>query len=170
MEDGFYNVEVTAKDKAGNITNVSRNIHLEKNKAPAVVDILYPLNGEHKQGIFTINGSEKLSDNVGSTRINLGAKHHNEDDGSRVFWIGYSYAHDRYFDGDIAEVRIWNRTLSKEDVNAPNHFYTVDPASEGLISYWKFDDAAGNIIKDYSPSGYDLTCDKNPKWNKVSLP
>ena len=117
-----------------------------------------------------INGSEKLSDNVGSTSISLGAKHHNEDDGSRVFWIGYSYAHDRYFDGDIAEVRIWNRTLSKDDVNAPNHFYTVDPASEGLISYWKFDDAAGNIIKDYSSSGYDLTCDKNPKWNKVSLP
>ena len=31
-------------------------------------------------------------------------------------------------------------------------------------------DKAGNIIKDYSSSGYDLTCDKNPKWNKVSLP
>ena len=117
-----------------------------------------------------INGSEKLSDNVGRTSVNLGAKHHNEDDGSRVFWIGYSYSHDRYFDGDIAEVRIWNKTLTKDEVNAPNHFYSVDPASEGLISYWKFDDAAGNIIKDYSSSGYDLTCDKNPKWNKVSLP
>ena len=117
-----------------------------------------------------INGSEKLSGNVGSTRINLGAKHHNEDTGGRVFWIGYSYSHDRYFDGDISEVRIWNRTLTKDEVNAPNHFYTVDPASEGLISYWKFDDEAGNIIKDHSSNGYDLTCDKNPKWNKVSLP
>ena len=56
LTDGSYNVEVTAKDKAGNITNVSRNIHLEKNRAPATVDILYPMNGEHKQGVFTIYG------------------------------------------------------------------------------------------------------------------
>lgn len=117
-----------------------------------------------------INGSEKLSGNVGSTRISLGAKHHNEDNGNRVFWIGYSYAHDRYFDGDISEVRIWNKTLTKDEVNAPNHFYAVAPESEGLISYWKFDGGAGNVIKDYSSSGYDLTCDSNPKWNKVSLP
>lgn len=117
-----------------------------------------------------INGSEKLSGNVGKSSVSLGAKHHNEDDGGRVFWIGYSYANDRYFDGDISEVRIWNKTLTKDEVNAPNHFFAVDPASEGLISYWKFDDGAGNVIMDYSSSGYDLTCDSNPKWNKVSLP
>ena len=56
LPDGFYNVELTGKDKAGNITNVSRNIHLEKNIAPATVDILYPLNGEHKNGVFTVYG------------------------------------------------------------------------------------------------------------------
>ncbi len=116
------------------------------------------------------NGVQKMSENVGRTSVNLGAKHHNEEDGSRVFWIGYSYSGDRYFDGDISEVRIWNRTLTKEEITAPLHFYTVDPNSEGLISYWKFDEEAGNIIKDYSPSGYDLTCDTNPEWNKVSLP
>ena len=56
LEDGFYNVELTGKDKAGNTTNVSRNIHLEKNIAPASVDILYPLEGEHKNGVFTVYG------------------------------------------------------------------------------------------------------------------
>ncbi|MGM9748621.1 MAG: DUF1735 and LamG domain-containing protein [Candidatus Cryptobacteroides sp.] len=116
------------------------------------------------------NGVQKMSENVGRTSVNLGAKHHNEEDGSRVFWIGYSYEAARYFDGDISEVRIWNRTLTKEEITAPLHFYTVDPNSEGLISYWKFDEEAGNIIKDYSSSGYDLTCDTNPEWNKVSLP
>lgn len=69
LEDGFYNVEVTAKDKAGNITNVSRNIHLEKNKAPAVVDILYPLNGEHKQGIFTIYGQANAENDINALRL-----------------------------------------------------------------------------------------------------
>lgn len=117
-----------------------------------------------------MNGVPKLSENVGRSSVNLGAKHHNEENGSRVFWIGYSYESARYFDGDISEVRIWNRTLTKEEISAPMHFYTVDPDSEGLISYWKFDDEAGSVIKDYSSSGYNLQCDKNPLWNKVSLP
>ena len=56
LADGFYNVELSGEDKAGNRTNVSRNIHLDKSKPPAVVDVLYPLNGEHKNGRFNIYG------------------------------------------------------------------------------------------------------------------
>lgn len=119
-----------------------------------------------------INGSEKLSNaHSGKYSVNLGRKHlDNETNSARCFWIGYSYESNRYFDGDISEVRIWNKTLTKDEINAPNHFYSVDPASEGLISYWKFDEEAGNVIKDHSASGYDLTCEKTPKWTKVSLP
>lgn len=123
-------------------------------------------------GTITVyyNGVQVLSENDSRTSINLGAKHHNEEDGSRVFWVGYSYEAARYLDADLAEVRLWNRALTKDEINAPNHFYTVDPASEGLISYWKFDDEAGNVIKDHSASGYDLTCDNSPEWKQVSLP
>ena len=69
LPDGFYNVELTGKDKAGNITNVSRNIHLEKNIAPATVDILYPLNGEHKNGVFTVYGQAESENEI--TILNL---------------------------------------------------------------------------------------------------
>lgn len=64
LPDGFYNVELTGKDKAGNTSNVSRNIHLEKNVAPATVDILYPLNGEHKNGMFTIYGQAESENDI----------------------------------------------------------------------------------------------------------
>lgn len=64
LENGFYNVEITAKDKAGNITNCSRNIHLNKNKAPVTVGILYPLNGEHKQGVFNIYGQSEAESEI----------------------------------------------------------------------------------------------------------
>ena len=123
-------------------------------------------------GLITvyINGSNKGSKKIGKTVYDFSAKHHNEEDGSRCFWVGYSYASDRYFDGDMAEVRIWNIALTEEQLNEPNHFLSVDPESEGLIAYWKFDEGTGNIIKDHSSSGFDLTCDKNPTWNKVSLP
>ena len=69
LPDGFYNVELTGKDKAGNTTNVSRNIHLEKNIAPATVDILYPLNGEHKNGKFTVYGQSASEKEI--TKLNL---------------------------------------------------------------------------------------------------
>lgn len=123
-------------------------------------------------GLITvyINGSNKGSKQIGKTVYDFSAKHHNEEDGSRCFWVGYSYASERYFDGDMAEVRIWNIALTEEQLNEPNHFLSVDPESEGLIAYWKFDEGTGNIIKDHSSSGFDLTCDKNPTWNKVSLP
>ena len=88
----------------------------------------------------------------------------------RYFWISYSYAADRYLDGEMSEVRIWNRCLSEDEINADTHFYTVDPNSEGLAAYWKMDDGAGTIIKDYSPNGNDLTLEKATTWPKVSLP
>lgn len=69
LADGFYNVELTGKDKAGNITNVSRNIHLAKNRPPATVDILYPLNGEHKQGNFTIYGQSEAEGEISQLKL-----------------------------------------------------------------------------------------------------
>lgn len=116
------------------------------------------------------DGVEKLSGNCRKTSVSLGAAHTDTEASSRCFWIGYSYASDRYLDGKIAEVRIWNKTLSVDEINAPTHFYTVDPASDGLVAYWKFDEGAGNKIKDYSVNGNDLTVDSVPGWTKVSLP
>lgn len=60
--------------------------------------------------------------------------------------------------------------LTAEEIQATNHFYTVEPESEGLIAYWKFDEGSGTVAKDYSVSGYDLTIEKEPKWESVSLP
>ncbi len=56
LSNGFYNIELTGKDAAGNITRVSRNIELNKSKPLSKVSVLYPLNGEHVQGEFNIYG------------------------------------------------------------------------------------------------------------------
>lgn len=118
-----------------------------------------------------INGTEKCSGNVGSYSVDLGTPHSDESNGQpRCFWIGYSYDNARYFDGTISEVRIWKKTLTAEEINAPDHFYQVDPASEGLFSYWKFDEGAGKTIKDHTSNGNDLTVERDLKWVDVSLP
>ena len=108
---------------------------------------------------------------VGTSSVNFGVAHSDESGGKpRCFWIGYSYANDRYLDGMISEVRIWNKALTAEEINAPTHFYEVDPASDGLVAYWKFDDGAGATVKDHTSYGNDLTLEKAPKWTSVSLP
>lgn len=118
-----------------------------------------------------IDGVEKFAASVRVTSINLGAKHSDESDGNpRCFWIGYSYNNDRFFDGMVSEARIWNRALTAEEIQAENHFYTVDPESEGLIAYWKFDEGSGSVAKDYSSSSYNLTIETEPVWETVALP
>lgn len=117
---------------------------------------------------------KKVLDNAssGRTAVTWSAYGDNkgETGGFRAFWLGYSYADDRYFDGEMSEVRIWDRCLTAEEINADNHFYNVSPASEGLSAYWKMDDGSGTTLKDSSPNGNDLTLDNPTKWPKVSLP
>lgn len=106
-----------------------------------------------------------------------------ESDWNRAFWIGYAYNADRFFPGYMAEVRVWNRTLTKEEINAENHFYSVPVDSEGLVGYWKLNDGAGAIVKDSSPSGNDMVGEINVRssngqqigdegmnWVEMSLP
>lgn len=88
----------------------------------------------------------------------------------RYFWLSYSYASDRYLDGDMAEVRIWDHCLTEEEINGGTHFYEVNPNSEGLVAYWKLDDGTGTLLKDSSPNGNDLTLEEPTTWPKVSLP
>lgn len=121
--------------------------------------------------VVYINGVEKLKGYCGNMSINFGAAHSDESYGNpRCFWIGYSYASNRYLDGKICEARIWNKTLTADEINEPNHFYGVNPLSEGLVAYWKFDEGTGNIVKDYSVNGNDLTIENDPVWVNVSLP
>lgn len=121
-----------------------------------------------------LDGKEKASGNSsekGITSVNFGVPHSDEADGKpRCFWVGYSYDKERYLNGMISEVRIWNKALTAEQINAENHFYKVDPASEGLVSYWKFDDGEGKAIKDHTTFGNDLTADHDLKWVPVELP
>ena len=76
LPNGFYNVELSGEDRAGNRTNVSRNIHLDKSKPPAVVDVLYPLNGEHKNGRFNIYGQavSNVTETIASLRLYVDGK------------------------------------------------------------------------------------------------
>lgn len=113
-------------------------------------------------------------------KVDFAVPHSDESDGKpRCFWIGHSYRlagdkelfYERRFDGRMSEVRIWNRALTAQEIASENHFYKIDPASEGLVAYWKFDDRVpGKTVRDYGPNGFDLKTETDVNWVNVALP
>ncbi len=110
---------------------------------------------------FYLNGSEVYSQDKSMSSINLARSD---------FYLGRSYSDDRYLDGRLSEVRIWNRALTTAEIQAQDHFYFVDPASEGLVAYWKMDEGEGILVKDYTANQNHMTFNSMPKWVSVALP
>lgn len=162
--------QIQVATKRGNRTNA--NLQLEPKR-------WYHLAVTFDDGDIKVylDGEEKLSGTVSMSSVDLGVKHNvgdeNEDGvGERFFWVGYSYDSKRCFDGKMSEVRIWNRALTVEEINAPDHFYSVDADAEGLVSYWKFDedDRASGSIADHTVNGNDMYVVNTIKWHDVTLP
>jgi len=49
-------------------------------------------------------------------------------------------------------------------------FYSpgIDPATPGLVAYWKFDEGAGYVVHDVSGHSNDLSITQPPKWEVSS--
>jgi hypothetical protein len=86
----------------------------------------------------------------------------------RNFLVGKSYDDARWFSGNISEVRVWDVIRTPEQI--ASSIYMVDPATEGLIAYWKFDDQSAYVVKDYTGNGNDLKANSALSWKNVSLP
>ncbi len=80
---------------------------------------------------------------------------------SNGFHIGYS-ANGRLLDGAISEARVWTRALTQAEIN--NGMCVVDPASNGLLAYWKFNESTGNTVTDISGHGYDAIANRAITW------
>ena len=75
-----------------------------------------------------VNGKLQSSGTCGYGAINWGTYAPiDQEQSTRGFHIGYSMRRKRELAGEIAEVRIWDRVLTAEEIAAPDHFYTVDP-------------------------------------------
>lgn len=90
------------------------------------------------------------------------------DKGLQYFHIGYSYEAGREIDGMISECRFWNVTRSQEEIAA--NMYDVDPKTEGLLGYWKFNEGSGETINDRTGNGVNGTAHSYLVWTPVALP
>lgn len=81
--------------------------------------------------------------------------------------LGMSYAgyqNAQRFLGRMAEVRFWNRPLSKTEIQ--QNLCGVDATANGLVGYWKMNEGTGNTFFDRTGNGRDMVWKKAPVvWN-----
>ncbi len=68
--------------------------------------------------------------------------------------VGQGGAPGQWYQGDIDELRIWDRALTDEEIATMCPF---DPLAEGLEMHWTFEDRVGNTIVDLSGNGRNGT-------------
>ena len=111
------------------------------------VHIAVVYNTVNKNRIYYKNGVEVYKDQSANSTVNLTT---------------------RWLPGEISEVRIWNVERTAEQI--ADNPYKVDPASEGLVAYWKFNEGSGKVVIDRTGNGNDITGNKEPVWIPVELP
>jgi hypothetical protein len=63
-------------------------------------------------------------------------------------YIGRSnWAGDGCFDGDMAEVRVWNLARTQDEIQQDMHHLPAED-EPGLLGYWLFEEGAGAIVRD----------------------
>ena len=80
------------------------------------------------------------------------------------FFIGKSYDEKRPLNGKIAEARVWSVARTPEQI-WENMYNVENPADDPtLLGYWKFNEGAGNTVKDYSMYGNDGVAESDITW------
>ncbi len=74
---------------------------------------------------------------------------------------GGGYPSGQFFNGRLAEVRVWNRALGASEI--AGGLCGVDPKSEGLVAYWKMNQQSGTTILDVTGHGYDMDWTKSKR-------
>lgn len=75
------------------------------------------------------------------------------------FYFGSS-CESRFLNGSISEARIWSRALTAGEIQ--DNICYVDPTSEGLLAYWRFNEEQENgNVRDLTGHGYDAVNFRN---------
>jgi hypothetical protein len=155
-DDGFPLEQLQVEGPAGKFPEADKGKLLNRNEW---YHIALTWDIAAKVITFYVNGQEQSrSDAYGTSDINsISLKN-----SVHGFFIGRSFGDDaRTLNGNISEARIWNVARTQQEIW--DNMYDVDPATEGLVAYWKFDEP-GNIVKDMTGNGNDAVADHDVLW------
>ncbi|MDJ1185569.1 lamin tail domain-containing protein [Roseofilum casamattae] len=83
------------------------------------------------------------------------------------FFIGWIKGTAHYFQGSIAEVRIWNYAREQAEIQRDMN-NSLEGEESGLVGYWPLDEGEGTQAADRSGSGYDGKID-GATWKTSDL-
>ena len=63
----------------------------------------------------------------------------------------HPYRRSNYY---MSEIRFWNRALTAAQIR--RNRFSIDPATTGLVAYWKLNEGEGTTFKDATGHGHDL--------------
>ncbi|BAY20462.1 putative peptidase [Calothrix sp. NIES-2100] len=131
---------------------------------------LYLADGNWHHVAYTIGaaiGGQKLY--IDGQLVASGSKTKSDFDWQKKINIGFSNdAVNKYLNGNIDEVRIWNKTRNLDEIRGyMNH--ELNGNETGLIGYWKLNDATGNIAVDSSSAKRNAELRNNPTWVNPNL-
>ena len=66
---------------------------------------------------------------------------------------------------EYAQIRLWSKCLTENAIQE-GMSRQISGDSDGLIGYWKCDEGEGNVLKDNSPNGNDITLAGTPAWSE----
>ena len=89
---------------------------------------------------------------------------------NEYFYIGRAYpAANRYFNGLIDDVRVWNAALTQAEIQA-TMYQELTGSESNLAGYWKFNEGSGITAFDTSPNNNNGTLIGTPTWQRGAGP
>ena len=91
-------------------------------------------------------------------------------DGGEGFMIGAADNgpnETKYFEGQIADVRVWDSARSQAEIQA-DLARTLNGDETGLIGYWRLDETSGTTAADSSTFGNDGTVNGGASWQDMT--
>lgn len=88
------------------------------------------------------------------------------DDQKSKFYIGYS-AGGRSLNGKVSEARVWAKALTQPEI--ANNMCYVDPTTEGLVAYWRFNENDPSVteFEDLTGHGFNAKLVNTGKSNWI---
>ena len=87
--------------------------------------------------------------------------------GSWTDRIRYPMANRFFWNGELDEIRVWDRALFPKEIEA-NWNRPIDPAVPGLVAYWKFDEppsALGDTVRDAAHGNHGVLAEFAAVWS-----
>lgn len=71
--------------------------------------------------------------------------------------IGHSIEQNRFFVGNMDDIRVWSKALTTDELLADMKIISVDKSTPNLIAAWDFEKVNGSIVPDVSGNGHEGT-------------